>query len=62
VPARYALGFSISIVLGFATATKMHFYPGDIYTYGDYSNLYSLGLLYLIVGVRSSSPECASPT
>jgi spermidine synthase len=48
---RYALGFAVTTILGFATATKVHFYPVDVYTYGDFSNIYSLALLYGIVGV-----------
>lgn len=47
---RYALAFCLSSVLGFAAATKIRFYPMDAYYYGDYSNAFSLLMLYLIVG------------
>ncbi len=49
--ARYALAFSLATVLCLATATKIRFYPLDAYTYGDYSNVFSLFLLYVVVGV-----------
>src|SRR5262245_54167204 len=51
VPARYAIGFALSTILGFATATKIHFYPFDIHLYWDYRYLYSLCLLYFIIGI-----------
>ena len=46
VVGRYALAFSLATVIGFFTATKVRFYPMDAYMYGDYSNVYSLLLLY----------------
>lgn len=49
--ARYAIGFSVSSILGFALATKVRFHPIDIVRYGDFSNLFSLLLIYLLVGV-----------
>ena len=49
--ARYALGFCLATILAFATATKVRFYPGDVILYQDYSNIFSLVLLYTIVGV-----------
>lgn len=48
----FALAFSLAIVIGFFTATKVRFYPMDAYTYGDYSNVYSLLLLYIVIGAQ----------
>ncbi len=49
--ARYALGFCLTTALGFATATKIRFHPTEIGQYQDYSNLFSLLLLYVVVGI-----------
>ncbi len=48
---RYGLAFCLTTMLCFAVATKIRFYPTDIYLYGDYSNAFSLLLLNVIVGV-----------
>lgn len=48
---KYALGFSSSLILGFAAATKVRFYAMDIYFYGDYSNVFSLLMLCVFIGV-----------
>jgi len=47
---KYALAFSLCTGLGFAVATKVRFYPTDAYLFGDYSNAFSLLMLYVIVG------------
>ncbi|MGH7804570.1 MAG: hypothetical protein ACREQJ_09485, partial [Candidatus Binatia bacterium] len=51
VIARYALGYCIATVFAFATMTKILFYPLDAYMHRDYSQAYSLLLLYAVVGV-----------
>jgi len=48
---KYALGFCLTTMLGFAVATKIRFCPIDMAKYGDVSNAFSLLLLYVIVGV-----------
>lgn len=48
--ARYALLFSVATVLGFASATKVRFHYRDIFQFGDFSNAYSLFMLYVLVG------------
>lgn len=49
IVARYAWGFSLSTVLGFAAATKIRFLPMDIFR-GDLSNLFSMLMLYSVIG------------
>lgn len=51
IVARYALGFALTTVLGFACATKVRFHPMDIIQHGDFSNAFSLLMLYVMVGV-----------
>jgi len=48
---RHALAFCLTSVFGFAAATKVRFYWMDVFQYGDLSNVFSLLLLYVIVGV-----------
>jgi len=47
---KYALAFCLTTLFGFAATTKVHFYPMDAYYYGDYSNAFSLLMLYVIMG------------
>ncbi|UCD59042.1 MAG: hypothetical protein JSV16_08090, partial [Candidatus Hydrogenedentota bacterium] len=49
---QYALAFSLSSILGFASAIRVRFYPLDAYLFGDYSNVFGLFMLYVIVGVQ----------
>lgn len=48
----YALAFSLSAILGYATVTKIRFFAMDAYLFKDYSNVYSLVLLYVVMGVQ----------
>ncbi len=48
---KYALAFCITTMLAFAVATKVRFHPSEMYDYGDFSNTFSLAMLYAIVGV-----------
>jgi len=49
---KYSLAFCLASVLGFAAATKVRFYPMDAYYFNDYSNAFSLLMLYMIVGMQ----------
>jgi len=53
-PARlghFAWLFALSTVLAVALASRIRFYPADIVLYRDYSNVLSLLILYVVVGI-----------
>lgn len=47
---KYALAFSLSVILCFAASTKIRFYAMDIYFHDDYSNVFSLLMLCVLIG------------
>ena len=53
-PARlghFAWLFAVSTVVSVALASRIRFYPADIVLYRDYSNVLSLLILYVVVGI-----------
>jgi len=48
---HFAWLFALSTVLAVALASRIRFYPADIVLYRDYSNVLSLLILYVVVGI-----------